>query len=234
MCLESYKNKDNRAFVFVVHPNHGVMLLHCTRKRRKGFHFQLPGGHVDDFEFEVALERLSSQSAPSLSSSSLSSMASSSSSVPKDDDVLLLASKMAAARELYEETGIDITAQLHRLWPAPLRKAAENMTELELCSLKNRCYFHLSVVDEDFPRQNDYPKAQLTSPLVDGNGCHLKLKISHEHSGFMFESVADSIAKLEMHSGGYGSKAIQMIMRARDSSDTNSNTNVPKSVVTKN
>jgi len=51
-----YRNADYRGFVFAVHEQHGLMLLHCTRKAKKGPHFQLPGGHVDDFEFEEAGE----------------------------------------------------------------------------------------------------------------------------------------------------------------------------------
>ena len=49
-----YRNIDYRGFIFVVHEQHDLMLLHCTRKPKKGPHFQLPGGHIDDFEFEAA------------------------------------------------------------------------------------------------------------------------------------------------------------------------------------
>lgn len=49
-----YRNIDYRGFIFVVHESYGLMLLHCTRKPKKGPHFQLPGGHIDDFEFEAA------------------------------------------------------------------------------------------------------------------------------------------------------------------------------------
>ena len=51
-----YRNIDYRGFIFAVHEQHGLMLLHCTRKPKKGPHFQLPGGHIDDFEFEAAGE----------------------------------------------------------------------------------------------------------------------------------------------------------------------------------
>ena len=50
--LIDYKDVDYRGFVFVVHGTHGLLLLHCTRKKKKGSHYQLPGGHVDDNEFE--------------------------------------------------------------------------------------------------------------------------------------------------------------------------------------
>lgn len=45
---------DYRGFLFVVHETHGLMLLHCTRKKNKGPHFQLPGGHIDENEFVSA------------------------------------------------------------------------------------------------------------------------------------------------------------------------------------
>lgn len=49
-----FHNKDYRAFVFVIHNDFGLLLLHCTRKRKKGPHFQIPGGHVDEAEFIAA------------------------------------------------------------------------------------------------------------------------------------------------------------------------------------
>jgi len=52
--IAEYKGRDYRGFVFAVHPEHGMLLLHCTRKPAKGPHFQLPGGHVDDYEFDTA------------------------------------------------------------------------------------------------------------------------------------------------------------------------------------
>jgi hypothetical protein len=54
MHIPDYKHIDYRGFVFAVHPKHGLLLLHCTRKPKKGPHYQLPGGHVDDFEFEAS------------------------------------------------------------------------------------------------------------------------------------------------------------------------------------
>ena len=59
-----YRNIDYRGFIFVVHESHGLMLLHCTRKKKKGPHFQLPGGHIDDFEFEAAAKTSGSTVTP--------------------------------------------------------------------------------------------------------------------------------------------------------------------------
>ncbi len=60
------------------------------------------------------------------------------------EQILLEACKLGAARELYEETGIDIRDQLNRLEPATI-----TTNGLE-CMLKNKCYFHLQLNDKDF------------------------------------------------------------------------------------
>ncbi len=78
--IPDYKNIDYRGFIFVVHAKYGMLLLHCTRKPKKGPHYQLPGGHVDDFEFEYAAEKCG------LSATK--------------EQVLLEACKMGATREL--------------------------------------------------------------------------------------------------------------------------------------
>jgi len=49
--LVDYKATDYRGFIFVLHENNGIMLLHCNRKKNKPPHWQLPGGHVDEHEF---------------------------------------------------------------------------------------------------------------------------------------------------------------------------------------
>ena len=125
-----YKNADYRGFLFVVHKQHGLMLLHCTRKKEKGPHFQLPGGHIDEHEFFAAAEEsLDGQTQ------------------------LLLASRAGAARELYEETGLDVRYQLDRVEPATLRDEIEfdkNGTPILKNEFKNRLYFFLPVTDNDF------------------------------------------------------------------------------------
>lgn len=87
-----YINEDYKTFVFATHPEHGILLLHCTRKKKKPPHFQVPGGHVDVEDFENAMLRTSDH----------------------DNDLLLQACKIGAARELFEETGIDVRASLDR------------------------------------------------------------------------------------------------------------------------
>jgi len=191
-----YKEHKYRGFIFAVHDDYGMLLLHCTRKQKKKAHFQLPGvniidieysniGHIDDADFELATQQNeSNQSA---------------------QEILFNASRIGAARELYEETGMDIRRNLERLKPAPLRPIG-NGAEL-LCELKHRIFFFLQLKDDDFPTVSS---KQLSSP----NGYedfHLKLILSHEHSGFIFESNPhESISKIKLHSGGVGSEALSM------------------------
>ena len=117
---------DYRGFVFAIHPDHGYVLLHCTRKKKKPNHFQLPGGHIDDFEFKAAAEATSN---------------------PLQQ--LQLAGRMGAARELFEETSIDLRNSLDRLHPAKLCKT-EKKDKLSN-EHKNRLFYSVELTDEDFP-----------------------------------------------------------------------------------
>ena len=47
-------DEDYKAFILPIHPQHGILLLYCTRKKSKGSHHQLPGGHVDKEDFDEA------------------------------------------------------------------------------------------------------------------------------------------------------------------------------------
>lgn len=194
-----------------------MLLLHCTRKQKKGPHYQLPGGHVDDFEFEAAyhriLEEQKNRTGGEEDDSDLRIL---------DSDVILLAAKMGAARELYEETGINVQSELHRLEPIMLQmfddenKGKKKMSKLESYSLKNRCYFHLLVSDDDFLKEQKgdlcVPSIPLKVPMND-HGSDLKLRLSHEHSGFLFEpDPMESIQKLTKHSGGMGSLVLRQSM----------------------
>ena len=125
---------------------------------------------------------------------------------------LLEAAKAGAARELWEETGINVQSQLHRLQPAAL-KSSNTATELS-CEIKHRLFFFLAVTDEDF-LSSDKTSEQLVGPLGT-EGRHLKIKYSVEHSGFDFERDPNvSVQKLKKHSGGIPSQALAMAM-ARD------------------
>jgi hypothetical protein len=93
--LEKYVKDDYRAFVFAIHPLHGILLLRCTRKKKKGSHFQAPGGHIDKEDFDDAVSNTSG-------------------GCNQGPAMLIRACKKGAARELYEETGIDLRSELDR------------------------------------------------------------------------------------------------------------------------
>ena len=94
----------------------------------------------------------------------------------------------AAARELFEETGIDIRATLHRLDHA--------------CVIKRRAYFTLALTDAD---------------AADGGSAHdadsgFSVLLSDEHTGFTFETdFLKASSMVAMHSGGHGSTALKQI-----------------------
>lgn len=190
MNIPDYKNIDYRGFVFLVHEVHGLVLLHCTRKAKKGPHYQLPGGHVDNFEFEQTVKKYGDAS---------------------KEKIILEACKLGAARELFEETGIDVRDQLGRLEPANILPS-DSGNKL-CCMLKNKCYFHLDVNDKDFPTKSSDDDLALTAVKDASGPKDLMLKLSKEHSGFIFEKDPfESIEKLKQHSGGSGSKALKMSM----------------------
>ena len=133
---------------------------------------------------------------------------------------LLLAARAGAARELYEETGLDMMRQLHRLEPAPLQPRSNGLVNL----YKSRLFFHLSVTDADFPTTGNGGVTPMTSILgapSSGQPQHLQLKLSVEHAGFCFQpepSVA--IEMLQHHSGGKCSEALRLAQQQREGGDT--------------
>jgi len=120
----NYNDKEYRSFIFSIHPEHGLLLLHCTRKRKKGDHFQLPGGHVDEPELLAAANSCGGN-------------------VKKE---LEIAGKMGGARELYEETGIDVRKSLDRLIPVLIKDKLD---------YKSRLFYLLKINDKDFFSKDD-------------------------------------------------------------------------------
>jgi hypothetical protein len=55
-----FSDTDYKAFCLLIHKDVGAVLLHCTRKKKKPPHYQLPGGHVDGYEFKQVTKSLSS------------------------------------------------------------------------------------------------------------------------------------------------------------------------------
>ena len=135
---------DYRAFCLCWHQQHGMLLLHCTRKKSKPSHYQLPGGHVDDFEFHIAEKAFPSSNEGKGGWSS--------------SQQTYQAARMACARELYEETGMDLTkSQLERFLPLQVQTSTLSDTGKDSKVLinehKKRVFFILQVNDDDFPKK---------------------------------------------------------------------------------
>ena len=155
------------------HPRHGLLLLQAS-KRKKGVHYQIPGGHVDQPEIEAhGLES---------------------------------GCRVAAARELFEETGIDVRADSHRLRPASLVAPQQ---------YKGRFYFELELSDDESVGAADGGVPPLSSErFSEVHSVTFLLRLSHEHTAWMFEPDFEAAARaVQAHSGGKNSKAILEMLR---------------------
>mmetsp|Transcript_81388 Transcript_81388/g.143665 ORF Transcript_81388/g.143665 Transcript_81388/m.143665 type:complete len:190 (+) Transcript_81388:60-629(+) len=176
MATDSDERTEQRAFILARHSRHGLMLLQAEKKK-KGIHFQLPGGHVDKGE----IDKLG----------------------------LADAEVAAAARELFEETGLDLRSHLQRL--RRCRFGAEVQKRLG-----TRAFFEVDLYDEDSLHHNS--REDLVAPITVETG--FLLHLSHEHTGFAFEKDLQRAADMtSKHSGGKCSIAImatQSLYRPED------------------
>jgi ADP-ribose pyrophosphatase YjhB (NUDIX family) len=108
------------------------VILHCTRKKRKPPHYQLPGGHVDDCEFKQITKSISNL---------------------VTQEQLYYAARIGCAREVYEETGIDFRNRLEEFLPMVLynKEQEDFKNETLINEYKSRIFFVCEVFDEDFP-----------------------------------------------------------------------------------
>jgi 8-oxo-dGTP pyrophosphatase MutT (NUDIX family) len=148
---------DYKAFILPV-SNNGILLLYCTRKKSKGPHHQLPGGHVDSEDFDEAGELFCRFILYILSRTYIQDMLTvtfRNVSVKVNPnltgkDHLLQACKIGAARELFEETGMDLRSTLDRLVPVQVRQSNDDEEEKLPCQYKNRIFFTVEISDQDF------------------------------------------------------------------------------------
>ena len=135
-----YSKEDYRGFCLLIHKRYGAILLHCTRKKKKPPHYQLPGGHVDDIEFQQVMKNM--KKSDSHQGSSIVTQ-----------QQLYEASKLGCAREVYEETTIDLRPKLDRLLPMVLysEESSKKDTSSRLINeYKHRIFFICEVFDNDF------------------------------------------------------------------------------------
>mmetsp|Transcript_21016 Transcript_21016/g.58447 ORF Transcript_21016/g.58447 Transcript_21016/m.58447 type:complete len:321 (-) Transcript_21016:1714-2676(-) len=139
-------SKDYRAFCLLIHREQGALLLHCTRKKKKPPHYQLPGGHIDVDEFQQ--------------------VAGCQGNVVTQED-LYRAARIGCARELYEETGIDFRNRLEDFFPMVLYSSGTGNSKQKLLinEYNHRLLFVCEVKDEDFPTEVCGTPKELVSPL---------------------------------------------------------------------
>jgi 8-oxo-dGTP pyrophosphatase MutT (NUDIX family) len=75
------------------------------------------------------------------------------------NEQLMIAARNGAARELFEETGIDIRSNVARLLPAQLRAEPEvkGGRTLLINEYKHRLFFSIRVTDADFLERGEPP-----------------------------------------------------------------------------
>jgi len=83
---------------------------------------------------------------------------------------------MGAARELFEETGIDLRDKMDRFVPASLRTKPKIKDGVEILrnEHKHRLFFFLSVSDADFPSEGTAP--------IGSEGTHLRVSVVDGHT----------------------------------------------------
>mmetsp|Transcript_22983 Transcript_22983/g.51738 ORF Transcript_22983/g.51738 Transcript_22983/m.51738 type:complete len:220 (-) Transcript_22983:133-792(-) len=119
-------------------------------------------------------------------------------------------SRIAAARELYEETGMDFRDRLYRLAPIEFHSGAYGPQGIKLHETGRR-FFRLDISDVDSVQ--DLPPGhslnlRLATPLSMED---FRLCLSREHTGFRFQKSPAKAAELvTLHSGGKSSLAITL------------------------
>ena len=144
---------DYRSFLFAIHKDHGMLLLHCTRKKKKGPHYQVPGGHVDKEDFEAAITTATTVTTGTVDATENNIIQDNNNNENENGPTshIIHACKIGVARELFEETGMDIRKSLDRITPVRLRGLTTLPGSNELfCEWKKRMFFSVHVSDDDF------------------------------------------------------------------------------------
>lgn len=119
-------------------------------------------------------------------------------------------SRIAAARELHEETGIDFRDRLYRLNAVDLLSMGPEACKLHQAG---RRYVKVDISNadsvDDLSLEAAAGSVRLATPLTMQD---FRLCLSREHTGFRFEKSAHKAAELvEQHSGGTSSLALMLI-----------------------
>ena len=199
VCRVDYKSVDFQAMVFVVHRTRGMLLLQGSKASLLNSRNNVPGGAVIEEEF---LDAAKQSGRPQVQ--------------------LQIAARIAAARQLFETTGLDIRHQANRFKPAvlnvnppmdPVRGFRYLRNENE-----NKLYYFLQVDEDDFSKLKDQQDATLNAkskkPSVDAGDEPVSLKLSNNYGGFEFVHDPVDAADVLKKDGNDAAIALDMIMNA--------------------
>jgi len=216
ICRVDYANANFRAKVFVVHKTRGMLLLqhkHGTvdaskSSGKKGRMNTVPGGEINEDEFLAAAKENGSPQVQ-----------------------LQIAAREAAARHVFESTGLDIRMQADRLKPAvmcmtPTMNAARGYEFLRN-EKEEKLYYFLQVEEEDFEKLkeaqgDDAAPAKLKRPSQDPGDDPLTLKLSSDYGGYEFIQDPVKASKVLKKDGNDAAVALSMIMNAANQEITSS------------
>lgn len=175
-CKVDYQNEKYQGMVFVVHRTRGMLLFshyHDSSKEKPttSGSTRIPGGSVSEEEFLTAAKQTGYAKMQ-----------------------LQLAAREAAARQLFESTGIDMRKHLDRLTPAVLQmnppvdaKGSQYLKNEHQGNL----YYFLQIDDNDFINEETGCSSEVTTPSGE-IGSPLKLKLNEGFADFTF--VKDPLA----------------------------------------
>jgi hypothetical protein len=199
VCRVDYKSADFQAMVFVVHRTRGMLLLQGTKASLLNSRNNVPGGTIIEEEF---LDAAKQSGSPQVQ--------------------LQIAARIAAARQLFEITGLDIRQQANRFKPAvlnvnppmdPVRGFQYLRNENE-----NKLYYFLQVDEDDFSKLKDQQEvtfnAKSKKPSVDAGDEPVSLKLSNNYSGFEFVHDPVDATDVLKKDGNDAAIALNMIMNA--------------------
>lgn len=200
------KLSEPRGFLLLfIKEKSAYLLLKSDKKKKRGEHFQLPGGRCtkDDNDEKVLCEYLSKKSRNRNDTKWASS---------NSKEAIC---RFTATREAFEETGIDLRGSPERL----VSLDGTQMTDEEslmwpavpiFSSTKNKFFFYVTVSlksDGAAPQPEGEPFE--TNPPLD------RFRLSEEHSGFKYEANLAKVAELVgLHSGGDCSEAVLALHRS--------------------
>jgi len=195
VCRVDYKSVDFQAMVFVVHRTRGMLLL--QGRTSSNANTEVPGGAILEKEFLDAADQSGSPQVQ-----------------------LQIAAREAAARQLFETTGLDIRQQANRFKPAvlamnPSMNAARGFQYLRNEN-DNKLYYFLQVDEDDLKvLQDDTVNTTSEKPSADpGDEQVPLLKLSKNYSGFEFVHDPVDATDVLKKDGNDAATALNMIMRA--------------------